>query len=69
MLWLIQRDFLEGLTVQQMVNSALEPVSNPTRDADIEQVAGSRICFYYIMKQPFIRINSCAWMIIAISAA
>lgn len=39
MLWLIQRDFLEGTTVQQMVKAALEPVQNPNRDADIEEVS------------------------------
>ena len=38
MLWLIQRDFLEGQSVQQMVNAALEPVPNPGHDADIDQV-------------------------------
>lgn len=38
MLWLIQRDFLEGKTVQQMVSDALSPVSNPSRDPDIAQV-------------------------------
>lgn len=38
MLWLIQRDFLEGKTVQAMVKEALEPVSNPDRDPDIDQV-------------------------------
>ena len=38
MLWLIQRDFLEGQSVQQMVDAALEPVPNPGRDADIDQV-------------------------------
>ena len=38
MLWLIQRDFLEGKTVQAMVKEALQPVPNPGRDADIEQV-------------------------------
>lgn len=37
MLWLIQRDFLEGQSVQQMVTAALEPVPNPGKDADIEQ--------------------------------
>ncbi len=41
MLWLIQRDFLEGKTVQQMVSEALAPVSNPSRDPDIAQVGGS----------------------------
>jgi len=38
MLWLIQRDFLEGSSVQQMVNTALETVDNPRHDADIEEV-------------------------------
>ena len=38
MLWLIQRDFLEGKTVQQMVSEALLPVANPHEDADIAQV-------------------------------
>ena len=38
MLWLIQRDFLEGKTVQAMVKEALEPVPNPEHDTDIDQV-------------------------------
>ncbi len=38
MLWLIQRDFLEGKTVQQMVSEALSEVPNPTRNVDIAQV-------------------------------
>jgi hypothetical protein len=38
MLWLIQRDFLQGKTVQQMVHEALLPVPNPNSDRDIEQV-------------------------------
>ena len=38
MLWLIQRDFLEGKTVQQMVSEALLPVANPFEDQDIAQV-------------------------------
>lgn len=37
MLWLIQRDFLEGQSVQQMVTAALQPVPNPSKDPDIEQ--------------------------------
>ena len=41
MLWLIQRDFLEGKTVQQMVSEALLPVANPHEDADIAQVCYS----------------------------
>lgn len=39
MLWLIQRDFLEGKTVGQMVAEALSEVPNPTRNVDIAQVA------------------------------
>ena len=38
MLWLIQRDFLEGKTVQTMVSEALQPVPNPYNDQDIAQV-------------------------------
>lgn len=38
MLWLIQRDFLEGKTVQAMVKEALAPVTNPHGDHDISQV-------------------------------
>ena len=38
MLWLIQRDFLEGKTVQDMVSEALLPVANPYEDQDIAQV-------------------------------
>lgn len=39
MLWLIQRDFLEGKTVQDMVTEALLPVANPYEDQDIAQVS------------------------------
>ena len=39
MLWLIQRDFLEGKTVQAMVKEALEPVPNTNHDLDIDQVS------------------------------
>ena len=38
MLWLIQRDFLQGASVQAMVSEALQTVANPGRDPDIEQV-------------------------------
>lgn len=41
MLWLIQRDFLEGKTVQLMVSEALSQVPNPTRSMDIAQVCAS----------------------------
>ena len=41
MLWLIQRDFLEGQPVQQMLAAALQPVANPSNDADIEQARQS----------------------------
>ena len=44
MLWLIQRDFLQGATVQAMVTQALQPVANPSRDADIEQVLFCQFC-------------------------
>lgn len=37
MLWLIQRDFLEGKSVQQSVIEALARVPNPSRDPDIAQ--------------------------------
>ena len=37
MLWLIQRDFLQGASVQAMVTQALQPVANPNSDADIDQ--------------------------------
>lgn len=40
MLWLIQRDFLEGKTVAAMLAEALAVVPNPTRDPDIDQVTG-----------------------------
>ncbi|GJP43245.1 hypothetical protein CLOM_g2731 [Closterium sp. NIES-68] len=38
LLWLIQRDFLEGKTVQEMVRGALQPVPNPEKDKDVDQV-------------------------------
>ncbi|KAJ7558218.1 hypothetical protein O6H91_04G029100 [Diphasiastrum complanatum] len=38
LLWLIQRDFLEGNSVQQMVSEALQPVPNPHGIKDIDQV-------------------------------
>ena len=38
MLWLIQRDFLEGASLQAMLTQALSPVDNPNKDRDIEQV-------------------------------
>ena len=41
MLWLIQRDFLEGKTVDAMVKEALAPVTNPHADHDISQVLPS----------------------------
>ena len=39
MLWLIQRDFLEGKTVQAMVKEALAPQDNALNDPDIAQVS------------------------------
>lgn len=38
LLWLIQRDFLQGKSVQQMVNEALQRVPNFNGDKDIDQV-------------------------------
>ena len=54
MLWLIQRDFLEGTTVQQMVKAALDPVDNPNRDADIEEVSstGVLLCLTLVWIMP-----------------
>lgn len=37
MLWLIQRDFLEGKTVQAMLREALAPQHNALDDPDIAQ--------------------------------
>ena len=38
LLWLIQRDFLEGSTVSEMVDQALRTVANPTEDAHISEL-------------------------------
>ena len=38
MLWLIQRDFLQGKTVSAMVADALAQQPNPHGDRDIQQV-------------------------------
>jgi hypothetical protein len=38
MLWLIQRDFLQGKSVQAMVTEALAEVPNPAGNPDIAQV-------------------------------
>lgn len=38
LLWLIQRDFLQGKSVQQMVNEALQRVPNANSDKNIDQV-------------------------------
>ncbi|XP_074283826.1 uncharacterized protein LOC141608362 [Silene latifolia] len=38
LLWLIQRDFLQGKSVQEMVNEALRRVPNHNDDRDLEQV-------------------------------
>ena len=38
LLWLIQRDFLEGSTVTEMVDQALRSVANPTRDAHVAEL-------------------------------
>jgi hypothetical protein len=38
MLWVIQRDFLQGKTPQQMLGEAMQPVANPNSDKGIDQV-------------------------------
>nr|DAD19707.1 TPA_asm: hypothetical protein HUJ06_021170 [Nelumbo nucifera] len=38
LLWLIQRDFLQGKSVQQMVNEALQQVPNNDGDRNLDQV-------------------------------
>jgi hypothetical protein len=38
LLWLIQRDFLEGSTVTEMVDQALRSVANPTADAHVAEL-------------------------------
>ncbi|OVA05358.1 Guanylate-binding protein [Macleaya cordata] len=38
LLWLIQRDFLQGKSVQEMVNEALQRVPNSNGDRNIDQV-------------------------------
>ena len=43
MLWLIQRDFLQGASVQAMVTQALQPVPNAGHDADIDQARWARL--------------------------
>lgn len=50
MLWLIQRDFLEGKTVQEMLNTALAPVPNTFADKDIDQVNKIRSSLSVIAK-------------------
>ena len=48
MLWLIQRDFLEGKSVEAMVKESLAPVANPHGDRDISQ-AGSPCPYQLLM--------------------
>lgn len=50
MLWLIQRDFLEGKTVQEMLSSALAPVANTFADKDIDQINRIRSSLSIIAK-------------------
>ncbi|GBF99137.1 hypothetical protein Rsub_12029 [Raphidocelis subcapitata] len=38
MLWVIQRDFLQGKGVQQVVDEALSPVPNPEGDKELDQL-------------------------------
>ena len=38
LVWLIQRDFLEGSTVNQMVRDALKSVPNPSKDTHVDEL-------------------------------
>lgn len=42
LVWLIQRDFLEGKTVRELVQEALAPVDNPTNDRHVTALNGVR---------------------------
>jgi hypothetical protein len=42
MLWVIQRDFLQGKSVQQLVADALAPVPNPQQDKAITETNNIR---------------------------
>ncbi|CAL9155705.1 unnamed protein product [Musa hybrid cultivar] len=42
LLWLIQRDFLQGCSVQEMVDEALRPVPNESGDENIDKVNNIR---------------------------
>jgi hypothetical protein len=42
MLWVIQRDFLQGKSVQQLVADALAPVPNPQNDKAIAETNNIR---------------------------
>jgi hypothetical protein len=50
MLWVIQRDFLQGKSVQQLVNDALAPVSNPQNDKAIAETNNIRASLASIAK-------------------
>lgn len=60
MLWLIQRDFLQGKTVNAMVADALAQQPNPHGDRDIEQVLhdGGSIVSHRMQLQ---RHGECNW--------
>eukprot|EP00775_Hariotina_reticulata_P007219 gene7219-7432_t len=50
MLWVIQRDFLQGKSVQQLVNDALAPVPNPQNDKAIAETNNIRTSLASIAK-------------------
>lgn len=50
MLWVIQRDFLQGKTVQQLVADALAPVTNPQNDKAIAETNRIRASLTSIAK-------------------
>lgn len=42
MLWVIQRDFLQGKSVQQLVDDAITPWPNPQHDKAVEETNKSQ---------------------------
>lgn len=44
MLWVIQRDFLEGANASDVVKQALAPVPNPSMNAEVQQVSQREGC-------------------------
>lgn len=51
LLWLVQRDFLQGKTVKEMVDEALSIVPNPTNDKHINKVNSIRQSLSLVAKK------------------